>query len=103
LTGKYDDGIPEGSRLDNVDWLRDRANDRSLEKVRRMKTVADGLGVPRAELALAWALRHEAVSSVITGATEVSQLESNLKAAEIELSADVLADLDTIFDLTVEG
>ena len=103
LTGKYDDGIPEGSRLDNVDWLRDRANDKALDKVRRMKAVADGAGISRADLALAWALRHEAISSVITGATRVSQLESNLNAAQIELSSDVLAELDKIFDPTDES
>jgi aryl-alcohol dehydrogenase-like predicted oxidoreductase len=98
LTGKYDDGIPEGSRLDNVEWLRDRANDQALDKVRRMKTVAEEAGVTRAELALAWVLRHEAVSSVITGATRRSQLESNLNAAQAKLSPDVLAALDQVFD-----
>jgi len=98
LTGKYDDGIPEGSRLDQVEWLRDRASDNTLEKVRQMKTLSDEAGVSRAQLALAWTLRHEAVSSVITGATKLSQLESNLQSAQVTLSDDMLAQLDTIFD-----
>lgn len=101
LTGKYDDGIPEDSRLAREGWLRDmfdRKGDGVMQSVRDMKTIADDLGVTRAELAIAWTLRHEALSSVITGATKVYQLESNLKAANIELTDDVMTRLDQIFN-----
>lgn len=98
LTGKYDDGIPEGSRLAANEWLRDNLTEERIQAVRDMKAIADDVGVTRAELALAWALRQEAISSVITGATKVNQLESNLKAASVELSDDVLNRLDEIFD-----
>lgn len=98
LTGKYDDGIPEGSRLAQEEWLRDRLNDETLGKIRQMKPIADDLGITRAQLALAWALRREAVSSVITGATKLSQLESNLHAAEVELDESTVAAIDAIFE-----
>lgn len=99
LTGKYDDGIPADSRLAREDWLKELLmKDDLLQLVRDMKEIADDLGITRAELAIAWALRHEALSSVITGATKVSQLESNLKAAQVELTDDILAKLDAIFD-----
>ncbi len=100
LTGKYDDALPEDSRLARIDWLRESVlKEESLARVRRFKPVAERLGVSRAELAIAWALRDEAISSVITGATRVEQLESNLKAAELKarLTDEVLAELDAIF------
>lgn len=103
LTGKYDEGIPPGSRMEEHEWLRSNAlKPEKLDQVKRMKAVADDLGVTRAELAIAWALRHEAVSSVITGATSLTQLETNLKAAQIVLSEDALKALDVIFDPALE-
>jgi len=54
------------------------------------------LGITRAQLALAWVLRQDGVSSVITGATKLSQLEDNLQASELDLSADILEQIDTI-------
>ncbi len=104
LTGKYDDGVPEGTRLDQTEWLRDSVlKEQRLDKVRKMKAIADDLGVSRAELALAWALRQPALSSVITGATKLSQLESNLKAAGLELTDDVISALDELFDPSDEA
>lgn len=98
LTGKYDDGIPEDSRLAQVDWLREETlTPEKVEKARRLKPIADELGVTRAQLAIAWALRQPAISSVITGASKLEQLESNLKAAELQLSDDVLKAIDAIF------
>ena len=98
LTGKYDDGIPADSRLGQIAWRRADSNvDALREKVIRLKPIADGLGISRAALALAWALRQEVVSSVIMGATKVSQLEDNLRAVDVRLSAGDLAQIDTIF------
>jgi voltage-dependent potassium channel beta subunit len=98
LTGKYDDGLPEDSRLANIGWLRDNllAEER-VEQVRQLKPIADDLGISRAQLGLAWILRHPAISSVITGATRVAQLESNLAAGGVEPSGDVLARIDALF------
>ncbi|MEQ8673849.1 MAG: aldo/keto reductase family protein [Aggregatilineales bacterium] len=97
LTGKYDDGIPEDSRFGKEEWAKDRyMNDGNVEKVKAMKPIADDLGITRAQLALAWLLRDSGVSSVITGATRVSQIEANAAAAEVELSADGIAQLEEI-------
>jgi voltage-dependent potassium channel beta subunit len=95
LTGKYDDGVPEGSRFDNFKQTGDRLlTDENAAKVRALKVVADDLGVTRAQLALAWVLRQPSVSSVITGATRVEQLEDNLQAAALELSDADIAQID---------
>ncbi len=97
LTGKYDEGMPEGSRLsDNDNWGKSIVTDENREKVRALKPIADGLGITRAQLALAWALRQPGVSSVITGATKVHQIEDTVKAAGVKLDAGVLEQIDQI-------
>ena len=97
LTGKYDDGVPEGSRFAENDVFAKRfLSDANRKKVLALKEVADGLGVTRAQLALAWVLRQPGVSSVITGATRVQQIEDNLGAAELELDAAALTRIEEI-------
>ncbi|HEV7886212.1 MAG TPA: aldo/keto reductase [Acidimicrobiales bacterium] len=91
LTGKYLDGVPEGSRatLPGYEWLKKALTDpASNDKVRRLKEVADSLGCSLAQLAIAWCARNPHVSTVITGASRVEQVHENLKAL------DVLAQLD---------
>lgn len=88
LTGKYDDGVPEGSRFAANDGFRERFfTDANVARVKALKAVADDLGVTRAQLALAWVLRRAGVSSVITGATKVAQIEETVAAADLELDA----------------
>jgi voltage-dependent potassium channel beta subunit len=97
LTGKYDDGIPEGSRFDKREWAKKWGySEERVEKVRKLKPIAEKLGITRAQLALAWILRQPGVSSVITGATKISQVEDNVQAAEVELSGDVLKEIDAV-------
>lgn len=98
LTGKYDEGLPPGARLTEIEWLRESwITEKRLDQVRDFKQAAGKLDVTRAQLAIAWSLRQPGVSSVITGATKVEQLEDNLKAATIELAPDILAQIDAIF------
>jgi voltage-dependent potassium channel beta subunit len=97
LTGKYDNGVPEGSRATHNEGLRNKLTDETLDKVRALKPIADELGLTRAQLAVAWILRHPEVASVITGATKPEQVESNAKAVEAVLSADVVARIDDLF------
>jgi aryl-alcohol dehydrogenase-like predicted oxidoreductase len=98
LTGKYDDGVPGDSRFQREGWARERyLNDRTAEQVRRMKPIADGLGITRAQLALAWTLRHPGVSSAITSATKASQVDETAKAGDVHLSADVIQAIETVF------
>ena len=86
LTGKYFDGVPEGSRaaLPGYEWLRDYVTDPARnEKVRHLAAVADDLGCSLAQLAIAWCLRNPNVSSVITGASRVEQVHENLGALDV--------------------
>ncbi|HEX7272789.1 MAG TPA: aldo/keto reductase [Casimicrobiaceae bacterium] len=99
LTGKYNDGVPPGSRatLRGYEWLAERIVDPAkIAKVRRLVPVAADLGCTLAQLALAWCLRNPNVSTVITGATRVAQVSENMGALEVlpKLSADVLARID---------
>lgn len=97
LTGKYDEGIPDGSRFKREEWAKDEFfNDENVDKVRRLKPIADELGLSRAQLALAWILRHSGVSSVITGATRPEHVLDNVKAAEVELSSEVIEQIETV-------
>ncbi|WRX20697.1 NADP-dependent oxidoreductase domain - like 10, partial [Theobroma cacao] len=87
LTGKYSKGsIPADSRfaLDNFKNLANRSLvDDVLKKVNGLKPIADELGVPLAQLAIAWCAANPNVSSVITGATKESQIQENMKALDV--------------------
>ena len=97
LTGKYDQGIPEDSRFARMDGLREHwMRDDVLERVRALKDVADDLGITRAQLALAWLLHRDGVSSVITGATKVAHVQDNLGALDVDLTPELLARIDEI-------
>lgn len=100
LTGKYNDGIPEGSRasLDNMSWIRDRITDDRIEKVKSLTALANELEITTAQLAIAWLLRRKEVSAVITGATRLEQLDENLLAADAQekLTDDVLERIEVI-------
>ena len=84
LTGKYNQGIPEGSRasMDDLVWMRDRITPERLAKVRSLTAIAQEMELTTGQLALAWILRRKEISSVITGATRLEQLDENLAAAE---------------------
>ena len=102
LTGKYNDGIPEGSRasLENMAWIRENITEERIEKVRQLQQVAGELGISMAQLAIAWLLRRKEVSSVITGATKKSQLISNIAAREYVkvLNNDLLERIERILE-----
>ncbi|PIV81594.1 aldo/keto reductase [bacterium CG17_big_fil_post_rev_8_21_14_2_50_64_8] len=106
LTGKYNDGIPEGSRLSlpSYKWLLpiiEGAEGKSkLDRVRKLQPVAAELDCTLAQLALAWCLTNEDVSTVITGASSVAQVRENLKALDVvpRLTIDVLEQIEDILD-----
>ncbi len=86
LTGKYADGIPEDSRaaLKGYGFVADRASDRAvLAKVAGLAPIAKELGCTQAQLALAWCTLNPNVSSVITGASRVSQVTENFEAIDV--------------------
>jgi len=101
LTGKYLDGIPGDSRaaLDGYEWLKGSVtSERTATTVRALKVVADELGCTLAQLAIAWCAANPHVSTVITGASRVSQVTENLAAIDVLplLTPDVLGRIDEI-------
>lgn len=101
LTGKYQGGIPEGSRgsLKSMQWMRERLTDQErLAKVAALEPMAADMGASLAQFSLAWCLQNPHVSSVITGASRVEQVLENMKAAEFadRFSADLLKEIDKI-------
>ncbi len=106
LTGKYVNGIPEGSRatLPGYKWLRDRFESeeaqRNNEKVRQMMPIAEELGCTMAQLALAWCLKNPNVSTVITGASRPEQVEENMKALDVvdKITPEVMERIEAVLD-----
>lgn len=107
LTGKYNDGVPEGSRLsmENYDWLRQRLLEtergkEKLKKVQKLSEISDNLGVPMVQFALAWCLKNPNVSTVITGASKAEQVTQNMKAIDIvdKLTPDVMERIEEVLN-----
>jgi voltage-dependent potassium channel beta subunit len=86
LTGKYNDGIPEGSRfaLEGFDWLKDRwVVEEKLNKVKELSKLAAELNTSLATFSIAWCIANPNVTTAILGATKKEQLEENLKALDV--------------------
>jgi voltage-dependent potassium channel beta subunit len=101
LTGKYRDGVPPGSRgaLENMAFLRDGLTHPAKNAaVAQLAPIADECGGTLAQLAVAWAARNPHVSTVITGASRLEQLQANLGALALldKLTPEVLARIDAI-------
>ncbi len=97
LTGKYLNGIPEGSRATQSGGSLDpdQLTEQTLAHIRSLNKIASARGQSLAQLALAWALRDERVTSVLIGASSVAQLEENLAAvANTSFSDEELAAID---------
>ena len=101
LTGKYNDGIPEGSRfaLEGFDWLKNQwMVDDKLNKVRQLTEIAREIGTSTATLSIAWCVANPNVTTAILGATKKEQLTENLKALEVlpKLNAEVMQRIDEV-------
>lgn len=99
LTGKYSDGIPEGSRaaLSGYEWFKKQADDSEVvARIDRLRPIADRLGCTMAQLSLAWVALHPMVSSVITGASRASQVVENFASLDIipQITSDVKAEIE---------
>ena len=97
LTGKYSDGVPAGSRASSHDSSLSSAqlSEQTLRHVRALGEIARGRGQSLAQLALAWALRDQRVTSVLVGASSVAQLEENVAAASrVSFTEEELAAID---------
>ncbi len=101
LTGKYNQGVPQGSRasLPGYEWLaKTMLRPEVIEKARQLQPIADDLGCTMAQMALAWCLLNPNVSTVITGASRVEQVHENLKALAVlpKLTPDVVARIEDV-------
>jgi voltage-dependent potassium channel beta subunit len=101
LTGKYNDGVPAGSRaaLKGYEWLAERILDPAkIAQVRLLAPIAREIGCTMAQLSLAWCLKNPNVSSVITGASRPEQVTENMKALDVvpKIDAGAMARIDAI-------
>lgn len=100
LTGKYNHDIPEGSRasIPEMAWIKDNITPEVISKVRELGVIAGDLGLTPAQLAIAWILRRKEVSSVITGASRIEQLDENIQAGEAvyKLTDNVLETIEKV-------
>ena len=99
LTGKYQQGVPADSRgsVKGYEWLQSSLTDKQrVAAVARLSAIAANLGVPLAQMALAWCLKNPNVSSVITGASRVGQVHENMKALAVvpQLTDEVMAAIE---------
>ena len=111
LTGKYKEGIPKGTRstLDGYGWLKSRfeseqARER-ISKVQQLIPITEELGCTMAQLAIAWCLKNQNVSTVITGASKKTQMMENLKSVSVVemLSGDIMERIENILDNKPQG
>ncbi|XP_061525173.1 voltage-gated potassium channel subunit beta-2-like [Phycodurus eques] len=104
LTGKYNNGVPQSSRaaIKAHTWLKKRLSSdegkQQLSKVREIHLLADRLGCTPAQLAIAWCLRSEGVSSVLLGVSNTQQLVENLSSIKVlsQLTPSLIAEMDTL-------
>ena len=98
LTNRYLNGIPEDSRMAKGAFLKKEAlTDETLQKIKALNEVAASRGQTLAEMSLAWLLKDDLVTSVIIGASSVTQLADNLKATEnTDFSAEELEKIKKI-------
>ncbi|MEZ4745197.1 MAG: aldo/keto reductase [Calditrichia bacterium] len=106
LTGKYNKGIPDGTRLSlpDYEWLKKRIlseeGQKNIDKVRKLEPIANDLGISLPQLALAWCLKNPNVSTVITGASKPEQVTENMKTLDVvgKLTGDVMEKIETVLD-----
>lgn len=96
LTGKYNNGVPEGSRASESEWLDRDLTPENIERVRQLTALAQEAGLTMSQLALAWILRRKEISSVITGASRPEQVEANVQASGVKLDDDLLSRIEDI-------
>ncbi len=106
LTGKYNQGLPPGTRanLKGYEWLKEwiesEESQQNIAKARQLAPLADELGCSMAQLALAWCLKNQHVSTVITGASRPDQVSENLGSLEVvgKLTPDIMERIEEILD-----
>lgn len=118
LTGKYNNGIPKGSRYDGANLKKDESlpgifkrrfqgedSEKNFGKLREFQAISDELGTTMSALALACLLKNDNVSTLIIGASKPEQIEQNLKAYEVlpKVTPEIMERVDEIFDTKYKG
>jgi aryl-alcohol dehydrogenase-like predicted oxidoreductase len=106
LTGKYNQGIPDDTRisLPSYAWLREQlTNDtarQNIEKVKQLVPIANDLGCSMAQMALAWCLKNPNVTTVITGASKPQQVVENMQSLDIveKMTSDIMERIDGVLE-----
>jgi len=98
LTGKYTSAsdIPTDSRAAKIEWVRKGITDERINQVKQLEIIAGDIGISVGNLALAWILRNSNVASALVGASRPEQVTENAKASGIELSEDILTQIEDI-------
>ena len=98
LTGKYNDGVPKGSRGETSQFMKPQLTEENLSKIRKLGEIATSLDITTGQLALAWILRRPEISAALTGATKPEHVIENVKASDITLSRDSLEQIEETLD-----
>ena len=98
LTGKYNDGIPEGSRGATSNIMSRYLTEENIVKVRRLSGIADSLDITTGQLALAWVLRRPEISAALVGATKPEHVIENVGASDVTLSKDTLEQIHEVLN-----
>lgn len=98
LTGKYNDGVPDGSRGATSKVMNRYLTEENLVKVRKLGEVASSLDITTGQLALAWILRRPEISAAIVGATKPEHVIENIGASDVALSKDTIEQIEEILD-----
>lgn len=98
LTGKYNEKIPDGSRASRSEFLKKNLTEENISKIKKLGEIAESLDITMGQMALAWILRRPEISSAIIGATKPEHVIENVKASDVELSKDILSQIEKILD-----
>jgi voltage-dependent potassium channel beta subunit len=98
LTGKYNDGIPEGSRGSRDEGFLKYLTDEWKVKLKKLENIASSLDATMTQLALAWILRRPEISATLVGATKPEHVEENVKGSDVNLTSTTLEEIEQILD-----
>ncbi len=98
LTGKYNDGIPVGSRGATSQVMSSYLTEENLVKVRKLTEIASSLDITTGQLALAWVLRRPEISAALVGATKPEHVIENVKASDVTLSENTLEEIEGVLN-----
>ncbi len=114
LSGKYNNGIPAGTRFDTTDptvkqffnvYLGDNVKDKTIKILKGLESIVKELGYTQAQLAYAWVLKNSNVSVCLLGASKVPQLEENVKALQVakKLTPEIMERINKVLDNAPQG